>query len=93
MEINDILKLIEAVSEHGLTSFVLEENGSKISMKKEKESNNRYGGPGGADGNCAHGGRCPGYFRHSAFRPGRLYGACSFCGGNRNVTLRVHRIR
>ena len=37
MEINDILKLIEAVSEHGLTSFVLEENGSKISMKKEKE--------------------------------------------------------
>ena len=35
MEINDILKLIEAVSEHGLTSFVLEENGSKISMKKE----------------------------------------------------------
>lgn len=37
MEINDIVKLIEAVSEHGLTSFVLEENGSKISMKKEKE--------------------------------------------------------
>ena len=37
MEINDIIKLIEAVSEHGLTSFVLEENGSKISMKKEKE--------------------------------------------------------
>lgn len=37
MEINDILKLIEAVSENGLTSFVLEENGSKISMKKEKE--------------------------------------------------------
>ena len=37
MEINDILKLIEAVSEHGLTSFVLEENGSKISMKMEKE--------------------------------------------------------
>lgn len=37
MEINDILKLIEAVSGHGLTSFVLEENGSKISMKKEKE--------------------------------------------------------
>ena len=37
MEINDILKLIEAVSEHGLTSFVLEENGSKISMKKERE--------------------------------------------------------
>ena len=37
MEINDVIKLIEAVSEHGLTSFVLEENGSKISMKKEKE--------------------------------------------------------
>lgn len=37
MEINDILKIIEAVSEHGLTSFVLEENGSKISMKREKE--------------------------------------------------------
>lgn len=38
MEINDIIKLIEVVSEHGLTSFVLEENGSKISMKKEKET-------------------------------------------------------
>lgn len=37
MEINDIIKLIEAVSDNGLTSFVLEENGSKISMKKEKE--------------------------------------------------------
>lgn len=37
MEINNIIKLIEAVSEHGLTSFVLEENGSKVSMKKEKE--------------------------------------------------------
>ena len=91
MEINDILKLIEAVSEHGLTSFVLEENGSKISMKKEKEVITVTAAP--ADGNCARGGRCPGYFRHSAFRPGRLYGACSFCGGNRNVTLRVHRIR
>lgn len=38
MEINDILKLIEAVSEHGLTSFELEENGSRISMKKKKET-------------------------------------------------------
>lgn len=37
MEVKDIIKLIEAVSAHGLTSFVLEENGSKISMKKEKE--------------------------------------------------------
>lgn len=37
MEINDIVTLIEAVSEHGLTSFVYEENGAKISMKKEKE--------------------------------------------------------
>lgn len=37
MEINDIVTLIEAVSEHGLTSFVYEENGTKISMKKEKE--------------------------------------------------------
>ena len=37
MEINDILKLIEAVSEHGLTSFVLEENGSKISMKRKRK--------------------------------------------------------
>lgn len=38
MEINDIIKLIEVVSEHGLTSFVLEENGSRLSMKKEKET-------------------------------------------------------
>lgn len=37
MEVKDIIKLIETVSAHGLTSFVLEENGSKISMKKEKE--------------------------------------------------------
>ena len=37
MEINDIVTLIEAMSEHGLTSFVYEENGAKISMKKEKE--------------------------------------------------------
>lgn len=35
MEIKDILKLIEAVSAHGLTSFELEENGSRLSLKKE----------------------------------------------------------
>lgn len=38
MEINDIIRLIEAVSEHGLTSFVLEEDGKKLSMKKEKDT-------------------------------------------------------
>lgn len=38
MEINDILKLIEAVSEHGLTSFVLEEDGKKLVIKKKKET-------------------------------------------------------
>lgn len=38
MEINDIIRLIEAVSEHGLTSFVLEEEGKKLSMKKEKDT-------------------------------------------------------
>lgn len=37
MEINDILKLIEAVSEHGLTSFVLEENGFQNLYEKGKE--------------------------------------------------------
>ena len=37
MEIKEIIELIEAVSKNGLTSFVLEENGSKIAIKKEKE--------------------------------------------------------
>lgn len=37
MEINDIIRLIEAVSEHGLTSFELEEDGKKLSMKKKKD--------------------------------------------------------
>ena len=39
-----------------------------VALARRKE----LGGPGGANGNCARGGRCPGYFRHSAFRPGRL---------------------
>ena len=38
MEIKEIIKLIEAVSQNGLTSFVLEEDGSKLSMKKEKDT-------------------------------------------------------
>ena len=37
MEIKDIVTLIEAVSENNLTSFVLEENGTKLSLKREKE--------------------------------------------------------
>lgn len=39
MEIKEIIKLIEAVSANGLTSFELEENGCRLSMKKkEKET-------------------------------------------------------
>ena len=37
MEIKVILTLIEAVSKNNLTSFVLEENGTKLSLKREKE--------------------------------------------------------
>lgn len=37
MEIKDIVTLIEAVSEHNLTSLVIEENGTKLSLKREKE--------------------------------------------------------
>lgn len=32
MEIKDIVTLIEAVSKNNLTSFVLEENGTKLSL-------------------------------------------------------------
>ena len=36
MEINEIMKLIQAVSDYGLSSFELEEGNIKISLKKEK---------------------------------------------------------
>ncbi len=37
MEINDILKLMQAVAENDLTSLKLEEGDIKLSIKKEKE--------------------------------------------------------
>lgn len=37
MEINDIIRLMQAVKEHDLTSFRLEEGDLKLSIKKEKE--------------------------------------------------------
>ncbi|WP_143322176.1 acetyl-CoA carboxylase biotin carboxyl carrier protein [Clostridium sp. HBUAS56010] len=37
MEINDIIRLMQAVSEQGLTSFRLEEGDLKLCIKKEKE--------------------------------------------------------
>jgi len=37
MEINDIIRLMQAVTENGLTSFKLEEGDLKLSIKKEKE--------------------------------------------------------
>lgn len=37
MEINDIIRLMEAVSNNGLTSFKLEEGNLKLSIKKENE--------------------------------------------------------
>ena len=36
MEINDIIRLMEAVSENGLTSFKMEEGSLKLSIKKEE---------------------------------------------------------
>lgn len=37
MEINDIIRLMQAVSENGLTSFKIEEGNLTLSIKKEKE--------------------------------------------------------
>lgn len=37
MEINEIMKLVQAVSDYGLTSFELEEGNMRISLKREKE--------------------------------------------------------
>ncbi len=37
MDINEIMKLIQAVSDYGLTSFELEEGNIKVSLKREKE--------------------------------------------------------
>lgn len=37
MEINDIIRLMQAVSDNGLTSFKVEEGNMKLSIKKEKE--------------------------------------------------------
>ena len=37
MDMNEIMKLIKAVSDYGLTSFELEEGNTKISLKRKKE--------------------------------------------------------
>ncbi|WP_077612886.1 acetyl-CoA carboxylase biotin carboxyl carrier protein [Clostridium sp. Marseille-P2415] len=37
MEINDIIRLMQAVTENGLTGFKMEEGDLKLSIKKEKE--------------------------------------------------------
>lgn len=37
MEINDIIRLMQAVTENGLTSFKLEEGDIKLSIKRERE--------------------------------------------------------
>ena len=37
MDMNEIMKLIQAVSDYGLTSFELEEGNMKISLKRKKE--------------------------------------------------------
>lgn len=39
MKISEIVTLIEAVSEHGLTSFVYEEGDQKLVLKKKKKKN------------------------------------------------------
>lgn len=38
MDIKEIMKLIQGVSDYGLTSFELEEGNMKISLKREKET-------------------------------------------------------
>ncbi len=38
MDMNEIMKLIQAVSDYGLTSFELEEGNMKIALKREKET-------------------------------------------------------
>ena len=45
MEINDIIRLMQAVTEQGLTSFRLEEGDFKLSIKKEKEIVTLAGSP------------------------------------------------
>ena len=37
MEINEIIQLIQAVSENSLTSFELEQGNTKISIKKKEK--------------------------------------------------------
>ena len=38
MDIKEIMKLIQGVSDYGLTSFELEEGNMRISLKREKET-------------------------------------------------------
>lgn len=45
MEINDIIRLMQAVSENGLTKFTLEEGNIKLSIRKEKEIVTLSSGP------------------------------------------------
>ncbi|WP_367568776.1 acetyl-CoA carboxylase biotin carboxyl carrier protein [Lacrimispora sp.] len=45
MEINDIIRLMQAVSENGLTRFTLEEGNLKLSIRKEKEIVTLSSGP------------------------------------------------
>lgn len=45
MEINDIIRLMKAVSENGLTKFTLEEGNIKLSIRKEKEIVTLSSGP------------------------------------------------
>ena len=41
MTIDEIVKLIEAVSENGLTSFSYEEGNQKLILKKKKKKNKK----------------------------------------------------
>ncbi len=45
MEINDIIRLMQAVSENGLTRFTLEDENIKLSIRKEKEIVTLSSGP------------------------------------------------
>lgn len=38
MDVNEIMKLIQGVSDYGLTSFELEEGNMKISLKREHDT-------------------------------------------------------
>lgn len=73
MEINDIIRLMQAVSEHDLTSFRLEEGDVKLSIKKEKEIVTVIGNTGAA-AQVTTGGLCQQDAKPEGAADGRIEG-------------------